>query len=79
MLASGTTTVEQTGGGLDRITRTSYDDVGLSVTTTQDDTATNKAVTTTYFDAPGRVHSSLDAAGRRVLKLYWYGQRWRQL
>jgi YD repeat-containing protein len=69
-----TTIVDQTGSApgatLHRATTTTYDDANLAVTTAQDVTPTNTVATTTFSDALGRVHSTQDAAGRRVLKLY---------
>jgi len=63
---------EQTATGIDRFVTTNYDDVNLVVTTKQDQVtrADHALVTTTYFDALGRVKKVVDAAGNTVQKVY---------
>jgi hypothetical protein len=51
-------------GRLDRKTNTTYDDVALTVNTKQDDTASGRLANSTYFDALGRVISTVDGLGR---------------
>ena len=63
--------VEQSGnGGLYRSTSTSYDDVALSSTATQDQTA---LASTTYYDPLGRVRLTVDAPGAKIQKAYRVG------
>jgi YD repeat-containing protein len=62
--------VEQSGTGLYRSTSTNYDDVGLSSTATQDQTA---LASTTHYDPLGRVRLSVDAAGAKIQKAYRAG------
>jgi YD repeat-containing protein len=67
------TQVTQTGAGVpSRTVSTSYDDVGLVVTTTQSDSP-QSLVQTTYSDALGRVRYVIDGAGNQVQKAYRYG------
>ena len=63
---------EQTASGIGQKMTTNYNDVGLVVTTKQDrDFASLKSlITTTYYDALGRVKSVVDAAGNTVRKAY---------
>jgi len=65
--------VEQTGGGLDRVTTTTYDDVGMSVTTTRTLQSGQTMSATTYLDALGRVRYTIDEAGMKVQKAYRFG------
>ena len=67
------TQATQTGGGLTRVTNTAYDDVNLVVTTTQDDVTAHRLVTTTTYDALGRVNLVVDGAGNRAQKAYRFG------
>lgn len=65
------TRVTQTGTGEPvRTTSTYYDDVALSVQTTQDQTS---LTSTTYFDPLGRVRLTVDAAGNKVQKAFRTG------
>jgi YD repeat-containing protein len=65
------TKVEEAGsGGLDRWTSTTYDDVGLSVTTTQHQTG---LTTASYYDPLGRVRLTVDEAGNKVQAAYRAG------
>ncbi|MCU1340162.1 MAG: hypothetical protein JWO19_5743, partial [Bryobacterales bacterium] len=66
---------EQQGGILDRVTTATYDDVNLVVTTATDDTPTHQLVSTTYFDAMGRVRYSTDGAGNKIQKAYRFGSQ----
>jgi YD repeat-containing protein len=61
-----TTQTEQknAGAGLDRSTYVTFDDVNLTVKTKQDDTSAGQLVNTTYFDALGRVNSTVDGLGK---------------
>lgn len=54
----------------DRSTSTNYDDVGMSVTNTQDQTG---LASSTYYDPLGRVRLITDPAGNRVQKAYRAG------
>jgi RHS repeat-associated protein len=62
----------QTTSGTTRATDIEYDDLNLAVTTRQDD-GTSRLVNTTYFDALGRVQSTLDPLYRRAWNAYRYG------
>lgn len=68
-----TTSATQGAGTMSRTTATMYDDVNLFVTTTQDDTPTQRMVTSTYYDPLGRVRLAIDGAGNRVQTAYRYG------
>jgi RHS repeat-associated protein len=60
---------------MERTSATSYDDVGLSVTTYQDQYAKNDRVlsATTYYDPLGRVRLSVDSAGNKKQRAYRNG------
>lgn len=61
------TKVVQSGNSLSRSTTTLYDDVALSVKTTQDQTGIN---TTTYYDPLGRARLTVDGDGNESWQAY---------
>ena len=65
---------EQSGGVLDRVSTTTFDDLNLVVTSKQDQASTNDLalVTTTYFDPLGRRRLTIDPAGGHIQKGYFY-------
>ncbi|MCZ2074129.1 MAG: hypothetical protein LC130_03905, partial [Bryobacterales bacterium] len=64
------TGIEQTAPGLKRVTVTDYDDATRMITTTRDDTATQKLITKEYFDPLGRLSRFEDPTGKKIDKAY---------
>ena len=65
--------VEESNRGLDRVTSTSFDDAGMSVTTTRSLQPGQNLSSTMYLDGLGRVRYSINEAGMKVQKGYRYG------
>ncbi len=66
-------TAVQTNGDVTRTTSTNIDDVGMSVATTSDVLPGQTTTVTAYYDALGRLRSSVDSAGNQVQAAAQYG------